>query len=46
MDIDDKTIEILSSKFKKLRNVKTIKLDNNQITELGLKTILKNIKEN
>ena len=45
-EIDDKTMEELSKSILKLSKVKTINLDGNNLTELGLKCLLKNIKDN
>lgn len=45
-DIDDKVMEDLSRNIRNLSKLKTINLDGNSLTELGLKHLLKNIKEN
>lgn len=43
--IDDKALENLSKKIGELKTCKTIKLNNNMITELGVKSLLKAIKD-
>lgn len=45
-ELDDKAIEDLSKTIAKLSKVKTINLDGNSISEVGLKHLLKNIKDN
>jgi hypothetical protein len=44
--LEDRLIEFYANKFAALKGVLTLKLDNNLITEAGLKVILKNIKSN
>ena len=44
--ITDKILVSLSPKIKKLKSLKTIKIERNKITDIGLKYLLKNIKEN
>lgn len=46
LKITDKILVSLSSKIKKLKSLKTIKIERNKITDIGLKYLLKNIKEN
>jgi hypothetical protein len=46
LDINDKLLVSISSKIKKLKTLKTIKMERNSITDIGLKYLLKNIKEN
>ena len=43
--LDDKAVEGIARKLAQTRNVKTLKLNCNTITEVGLKTILRSIKE-
>lgn len=44
--LEDKLIEFYSKKFMSITGVRTLKLDNNSITDAGLKVILKSVKEN
>lgn len=43
--LDDRALERLSARFAELKGCKTIKLSGNSLTELGLKTLLKAIKD-
>lgn len=45
MDITDKNMEAIGKLITKATRLKTIKLNNNEITEIGLKYLLKNIKD-
>lgn len=43
--LDDKSVEGLGKRLAAMRQVRTLKLNGNAITEIGLKAVLKNIKE-
>ncbi len=45
LNITDQVISSVRKKFSKLKKIKTIILNNNQITENGLKILLKSLKE-
>ncbi len=45
MSINDKNMEVVSKAIAKIPKLKTIKLNGNSISEIGLKYLLKNVKE-